>query len=96
MKRAEVEKIHDEFLEKFDKAVNMFMSGEELEQLAAKICHSHRTLQQNKMRLIVEMLKIWAKMYARGEYDLRNEATCEVAWEIIQAVPAEKLWLPTV
>lgn len=76
---------HKEFLEKFDSAVNLFMSDEEYRELAEKICNTHRTLQQNKMRLIVHMLQVWADQDRDGWYDLRNEATVKLASKIVDA-----------
>jgi hypothetical protein len=76
---------HKEFLEKFDSAVNLFMSDDEYRELAEKICNTHRTLQQNKMRLIVHMLQVWADQDRDGWYDLRNEATVKLASKIVDA-----------
>lgn len=75
---------HKEFLEKFDSAVNLFMSDKEYHELAEKICNTHRTLQQNKMRLIVHMLQVWAEQEEGGWYDLRNEATVKLASKIVE------------
>lgn len=73
------------FLENFDSAVNLFMSNEEYRQLAEAACNTHRTLQQNKMRFVLEMIKVWAEMYRDGWYDLRSEATCQLASKIVEA-----------
>jgi hypothetical protein len=71
------------FVEDFSTAVNMFMGKEELKATASACCSDHRTLQQNKMRLIMEMLKVWDNDFVNGNYDMRNEQTCRVANKIM-------------
>ena len=73
----------EKFVEDFSTAVNMFMSKEELRETALACCRDHRTLQQNKMRLIVEMLKVWDEDFINNNYDIRNEQTCRVANKIM-------------
>ena len=55
----------------------------------------HRTLQQNFTRLCVNWLKELNKNYENGYYDLRNEASCKLANEIIKNCD-EYLFLPCV
>jgi len=85
VRKHEIDEKQKLFLEQFDSAVNLFMSDKEYHELAEKICNTHRTLQQNKMRLIVHMLLVWADQDREGWYDLRNEATVKLASKIVEA-----------
>jgi hypothetical protein len=85
-----------DFVDHFSKAVNYFMSNEEMAEMAEMICKDHPTLQQNKMRLFVAMLRIWADRYEKGLYDLRSESTCKLAAEIIKNVDPDLFYMPHV
>jgi hypothetical protein len=85
-----------DFVDHFSRAVNFFMSNEEVTEMAEMICKDHPTLQQNKMRLFVAMLRIWADRYENGLYDLRSEATCKLAAEIVKNVDPDLLFMPHV
>jgi len=89
-------KQQEEFVKQFSSAVNLFMSPDEMQDLAEAICRDHPTLQQNKMRLFVEMLRIWADHYEKGIFDLRSEATCKLASEILKNVDPDLLYMPSV
>ncbi|OGR49689.1 MAG: hypothetical protein A2X37_10785 [Elusimicrobia bacterium GWA2_66_18] len=45
--------------------------------------HAHRTLQQSFMRYIWVLLQAWAACKKQGCFDLRNEATVEMAEKIV-------------
>jgi hypothetical protein len=83
-----------EFISAFSSAVNMMQSKDTIKTLAIDICNDHPTLQQNKMRLIVEMLKCWDRKCTDGNYDLRSEATCKLAAEILEKVDPDRLIMP--
>jgi len=58
-----------------------FEINEALKEVLAK---QHRTLQQNFMRrIIVPSIQIFAQKQADGYYDLRNEASCKLAAELL-------------
>lgn len=44
----------------------------------------HRTLQQNIFRLFIDMCEQLAKNHETGRYDLRNEASTHLAYNIMQ------------
>jgi len=59
----------------------------------------HRTLQQNFMGLVCGWIQMNADRYARGQYDLRNEATCQLCARIKESLETcgyELYKLPTV
>jgi hypothetical protein len=48
-----------------------------------KLNREHPTLQQQLFsRLIVPMIKFWAERYENKFYDMRNEATCKICYEM--------------
>jgi hypothetical protein len=89
-------KLAKEFTEHFSRAVNMFLSKEELEEMAEMIVNDHPTLQQNKMRLFMVCLSKWAKKAETEMYDLRSEATCKTAKKMLDALEEGDLYFPTV
>ncbi len=56
----------------------------------------HRTLVQSKARLTVEFLRVLAKHYDEGRYDLRNEGACRAARVMVDALDAAAIGLPYV
>ena len=52
------------------------------EAFAMVVACQHRTLQQSVMRALVAVANKLATSYAEGNYDLRNEAACKLAFEI--------------
>ena len=55
-------------------------------RFAEQIRCSHRSLQQNTMRVVVELLKQWADDADNGNFDLRNEDTVKLAKAFLDAV----------
>jgi hypothetical protein len=47
------------------------------------ISREHRTNQQLIAGFLLEMLQHWSNEYEAGNYDLRNEATCEMAHDVM-------------
>tara|TARA_R110000824_G_scaffold194109_1_gene376618 strand:- start:498 stop:851 length:354 start_codon:yes stop_codon:yes gene_type:complete len=47
------------------------------------IRREHRTNQQLIAVFILELLQHWSNEYEAGNYDLRNEATCEMAHDVM-------------
>ena len=58
----------------------------DVEAFADAITSSHRTLQQNVMRVFMACVHKWAADYDNGYFDARNEATCLLAHNIHKAV----------
>jgi len=64
------------------------------EEFAEQICYNtHRTLQQSSMAVMMECMKLWAEMYDKGWYDLRNEQTCKLAKKIVDEFKDE-IYMP--
>lgn len=70
--------------------------GADYENFVAAALNDHRTLQQNVMRLFLQLVEGWAQMYDEGFYDERNEATCRLAKKIHELVQAEGMTLPLI
>ena len=47
------------------------------------ISREHRTNQQLIAGFLLELLEHWSNEYEAGNYDLRNEATCELAHDVM-------------
>jgi len=56
------------------------------EKIANLIKFQHRTYQQSIGRFIQEAIKVYAKMYEDGIYDLRNEGICKMCNNIVDKV----------
>lgn len=54
-----------------------------------EMANKHRTLQQSFTRLCWEWLKTLSAMYEKGNYDLRNEASCKLANKIVKQFKEE-------
>lgn len=55
-------------------------------EIVYEITNDHRTIQQKFGSLILlPLLRIWAADYAKGNYDLRNEALCKFAYQALEA-----------
>lgn len=54
---------------------------------------THRTLQQQIMKMFLEVIFAWAKQADSGDYDGRNEATVKMAQRIREAL-GDDVYLP--
>jgi len=87
----------NEFIESFDRVVNnISLTKAEGQEIAQRVVNTHRTLQQNKMRLIILILKEWTEMDMDGRYDLRNEAAVKLATKLLAGVKEDDLVLPMI
>jgi hypothetical protein len=57
-------------------------SRDDLKLLAKEITEDHRTLQQTTMLLFLECITIWANDHDTGCFDMRNEMTCALSYQI--------------
>jgi hypothetical protein len=64
--------------------------GRRYSGFVAAILRSHRTLQQNVMRMFMELVKAWSE---QRHYDDRNAGTIELAKLIVEAV-GDRAYLP--
>ena len=51
----------------------------------------HRTVQQKMMNLVIQLLIRWAKCKTENQYDLRNEATVNMAAEIVAFMESKNM-----
>lgn len=63
---------------------------------ASAMACDHRTLVQSQARLTIEFLRVLAKHYDEGRYDLRNEGACRAARVMVDALDAAGVGLPYV
>ncbi|HQL12037.1 MAG TPA: hypothetical protein PK507_03395 [bacterium] len=83
----------EEMAKSFSDFVNSFDTSRHKE-FAEKLCYNtHRTLQQSSMAVMMECMKLWAEMYDKGWYDLRNEQTCKLAKKIVDEFKDE-IYMP--
>ena len=62
------------------------------EEVGVLLSSQHRTLQQNFMRVAVSFIKAMAEAKKSGYYDLRNQASCELAEQMMDVT--EESYLP--
>ena len=58
------------------------------------LAHDHRTLQQGFTRFSVKWLERCAKMHDEGNFDLRNQASCELGKVFVSRVNTAERALP--
>ena len=58
------------------KMVNQLGPGHWAEFVDVILNQSHRTLQQNVGKVMIQLIKGWAEKYEAGEYDERNAKIC--------------------
>lgn len=75
---------------------NAMCNEEEERKFVVAMTSMHRTLQQSFTRLIVLWFKQLAEMHDKGLYDLRNEASCKLAKEVMKLEESGKTSLPFV
>lgn len=104
MLAAAAEFANDEYVRKFmaENGMTFPQNTEEaldrgLLAVGEKMSRTHRTLQQNFMRMVFAFIQILALSYEAGIYDLRNEASCKMAHTMYRAVIDSDEWhLPMV
>lgn len=64
--------------------LNNMGSQKDEDEFVDGIMRMHRTLQQKAAGLMFKAFARWAQCEATGNYDLRNEATCQAARLIIE------------
>ena len=65
-------------------------------EFAQQVRRDHRTLQQNTMRAVLELLKQWAEDAETGHFDARNEATVKASQAVVDYLmgPRDQWHLP--
>ena len=69
----------------FCNAVNEM--GFDAEAFAQQIRRNHRTIQQNVGGAFLELLTQWEQDHATENYDARNQAVCEFAYDVATINP---------
>ena len=77
----EMKKEMQEAWDKFSHAINNFSYEDQAEAFCEVLSNEHRTLQQNFWRMMIQVIKKYAKM-KEGWYDLRNEASVKMCREL--------------
>jgi len=57
----------------------------------------HRTEKQNLGSLVFALIGEWSRDFENGNYDARNEATCKMAFAMVQGLPEDvrdNFWMP--
>ena len=65
--------------------LNSFNNRDSREQFVKEICKQHRSLQQQTIGLLMEVVKAFAEMRKNGYFDLRNDAATKLCSEIHKA-----------
>lgn len=66
----------------FAEFVNSF--NFDADEFAKNVMKEHRTLQQSMFQVMIVTMREWAKNYESGRYDLRNEDTVKLCYEIVK------------
>jgi len=79
-------------------ALTDFVNGmsNDVKDVVEKIALSHRTLQQGVTRFVVAWLEKCDAMHKDGDFDLRNQASCELGKEFMEKFPREKRHMPLI
>ena len=70
--------------------------GNDVKDVVEKIAQSHRTLQQGVTRFVVAWLEKCDAMHKDGDFDLRNQASCELGKEFMEKFLREKRYMPLI
>jgi hypothetical protein len=69
----------------------------DINEILESVSRLHRTEKQNLGSLVFALVGDWARDYENGEYDLRNEATCKRAFNMVRGLPEGErgdFWMP--
>ena len=71
----------------------------DINEILEAVSRLHRTEKQNLGSLVFSLIGERSRDYENGNYDGRNEATCEMAFQLIHSLPEHKradLWMPNI
>ena len=71
----------------------------DINEILEAVSRLHRTEKQNLGSLVFALIGEWSRDYESGNYDLRNEATCKMAFNMVQGLPEGErgdFWMPTI
>ena len=69
----------------------------DISEILESVSRLHRTEKQNLGSLVFALISDWSRDYESGNYDARNEATCRMAFAMVQGLPEGEradLWMP--
>jgi len=69
----------------------------DINEILEAVSRLHRTEKQNLGSLVFALIGEWSRDYENGNFDLRNEATCKMAFQMVHSLPKHKrddLWMP--
>lgn len=76
------------------KSLLPYINRNDVDVIVAEMAREHRTIQQNFTALCVAWLEELARKAEAGDFDLRNEAACNLGKRFVGAVPALDRILP--
>ena len=90
MTRDELETLIEVTAENLSRIVN---AGDyrDMQKFAELMMRDHRTLIQSKMSLFLCFVELLDKAHKADMYDLRNEASCKLATEIMKITPSVRM-----
>jgi len=71
----------------------------DINEILEAVSRLHRTEKQNLGSLVFALIGEWSRDYESSNYDARNEATCKMAFNMVQGLPEGEradLWMPTI
>ena len=90
MTRDELETMIEETASNLSRIVNAG-DYQDLQKFAELMMRDHRTLVQSKMSLFLCFVELLDKAHKDHVYDLRNEASCKLATEIMKIIPSIRM-----
>jgi sulfatase maturation enzyme AslB (radical SAM superfamily) len=71
----------------------------DINEILEAVSRLHRTEKQNLGSLVFALIGEWSRDYENGNYDARNEATCRMAFAMVQGLPEGErgdFWMPSI
>lgn len=86
-----MDKETQEFADRFSRFVN---SRGNIKEVIDILSQDHRTLQQSITRFCVGWLEECAKKHQGGDFDLRNQASCELGKVFVEKIESRERAMP--
>jgi hypothetical protein len=68
--------------------------GNDINEVVGHLASDHRTLQQGFTKFAVAWLEKCAAMHKDGDFDLRNQASCELGKKFVERFERDERLLP--
>lgn len=82
MTHAEFDKLSKDLVKDFSTWIN-YADPDHLSEMATQMLQDHRTLIQKKMQVFMLFVEQLDALYQQNYFDLRNEAACKLAHNIV-------------